>query len=378
MIGISIVRLMSIMVMSNVPVLLMGLLLIFCWMHWRENRRLGWALAMGFFAGWAAVCRPLEATCFAMPVGVAILPRLRDWNWSGRFATIALIVLGAAPFLTLQLVMNRKITGDWRTPPWQYYSNRDFPQTTMGFRQFDPAIRPVSKLPQKQVIFDMYVPYIVKDHQPKRILHQWLQWRGPTVAEGAMPYTILLIFLPLGIWLCRDAASRVVAGVVLMFVVLYTISVVFQIYYPIVIVPSMLLLILLGVNCFRGPLRAALLLWLAFMAITALPEANLRVRDRLFEARLMRQVDEWEQNYRGRALVLFHYSRRRNIHEEPVYNTSAAWPDDERIIRANDLGPENRKLFEYYARIEPQREVFLFDEASNSYTRLGTVGELAK
>jgi 4-amino-4-deoxy-L-arabinose transferase-like glycosyltransferase len=370
---------MSIMVMSNVPVLLMGLLLIFCWIHWQQSRRMRWALAMGIFAGWCAVSRPLEATCFAVPVGVAILIRLRDWNWRERLATITLIVVGAAPFLTLQIAMNRNITGDWRTPPWQYYSNRDFPQTTMGFRQFDPTLRPVSKLPQKQAIFDMFVPDVVQDHQPKRILQQWLTWRGPILVAGTMPYSILLIFIPVGIVLCKNRERLVLLAVLPMFIVLYTISVVFQIYYPIVVIPSVLLLILLGVNVFRDPLRAALLLWLAFMAITALPEANAKIKDRLFEPRLMRQVDQWEQNYSGgRALVLFRYSPQRNIHEEPVYNTATAWPDDARIIRANDFGSENHRIFDYYAKSQPDREVFLFEEETNSYTRLGTVAELAK
>lgn len=376
-ISVPIVRLMSVMVMSNVPVLLMGLLLIVAWMKWRENRRLGWALLMGIFAGWAAVCRPLEATCFAAPVGVAILFRLREWDWRKRLATVLLVLVGAAPFLVLQIVMNQHITGDWRVPAWQYYSNRDFPQTTMGFREFDPAIRPVSKLRQKQDIFDMYVSDVVQDHQPGRIVQQWLSWRGPALVRGTMPYSILLIFLPLGIWLCRNSGRIVVAAVLMMFIVLYTISVVFQIYYPIVVIPSVLLLVLLGINAMPR-VRPALLLWVALLAISVLPEANLRTKDRLFEARLMRQVDQWEQNHAAGALVLFRYSRNRNIHEEPVYNAVVAWPDDARIIRANDLGPENQKLFEYYAKRHSELEVFLFNEETRTYTRLGTVGELAK
>ena len=386
MISIPIMRLMSIMVMSNMPVLLMGLLLIFSWMHWQETRRLRWALAMGIFAGWAAVSRPLEATCFAVPVGLGILLRLRDWDWQKRFATVALILAGAAPFLTLQVVMNHNITGDWRTPAWQYYSNRDFPQTTMGFRKFDPAIRPLSQLPQKQAIFDNFVPDIVNAHQSHFILHQWLTWRGRMLVAGTMPYSILLIFLPLGIPLCKGALRRVVAGVLPMFIVLYTVSVVFQIYYPLVVIPSVLLLVLLGINAlsdgmgrFAGLSRTVILLWAALMAISALPEAGRNVKDRLIEPRLMRQVDQWEHNYTGRrALVLFRYWSQRYIHEEPVYNTTTAWPDDARIIRAQDLGPQNHKLLEYYAKIQPDREVFLFDEESKTYQQLGTVAQLAK
>jgi len=386
MISIPIVRLMSIMVMSNVPVLLMGLLLIFCYIHWQRDRSLGWALCMGIFAGWAATCRPLEASCFAAPVGLAILLRLREGTWKNRLATIALILAGAAPFLSLQLIMNAHITGNWRTPAWQYYSNRDFPQTTMGFRRFDPAIRPVSRLPQKIDMYNIFVRAVVDAHQPHLVAHQWLRVRGPVVVAGTMPYSILLVFLPLGTGLCNNRVRGVVAGVLPVFVILYAISVVFQVYYPIVVIPSALLLVLLGVNAIgaaftrHGPLiRSGLFLWVALMAISALPETGRDVRDQLFDPTLMRQIDEWERNYKGKeALVLFHYSPSRNLDEEPVFNATVAWPDDARIIRANDLGAENRKLFEYYAKSQPEREVFRFDEESRRYERLGTVAELAK
>ncbi|HEV8606538.1 MAG TPA: hypothetical protein VGQ99_14285 [Tepidisphaeraceae bacterium] len=386
MISVQMLRMASIMVMSNVPVLLMGLLLIFSFMHWQRERRMRWALAMGFFAGWAAVSRPLEATCFAVPVGLAILLRLREWDWQKRLAMIGLILAGAVPFLTLQVIMNHNITGNWRMPAWQYYSNRDFPQTTMGFRKFDPSIRPVSKLPQKQRIFDLFVKEAVNSHQPHLLLKQWIDFRGPKLVEGTMPYSILVIFLPLGISLCKSRWRWVVAGVLPMFVVLYAISVVFQVYYPIVLIPSVLLLVLLGIDalsCAMGRhaelVRATLLLWAGLMAFSALPEAGRDVKDRLFEPSLIRKIDDWEQNWRGnRALVLFRCSPQGNIDEDPVFNTTAAWPDDARIIRAQDLGAENHKLFEYYAKIQPDREVYLFDEGTRSYRRLGTAAELAK
>jgi len=115
------------------------------------------------------------------------------------------------------------------------------------------------------------------------------------------------------------------------------------------------------------------------MAISALPETGRDVKDQLFVPTFLTQVDQWEANYKGnRALVLFRYSRQRGIDEEPVYNTTVAWPDDARIIRAQDLGEQNVKLFDYYGKFQPDREVFVFDEASRKFTRLGTAGELAR
>ena len=99
----------------------------------------------------------------------------------------------------------------------------------MGFGKFDPSIRPISKLAQKQAIFDMYVRDVIREHQPRLMGHEWLSWRGPVVVAGTMPYSVLVIFFPLGFLACKCSSRWVVAGVLPVFVVLYAISVVFQV-----------------------------------------------------------------------------------------------------------------------------------------------------
>jgi len=71
--------------------------------------------------------------------------------------------------------------------------------------------------------------------------------------------------------------------------------------------------------------------------------------------------------------------------EWPVYNTDSAWPDDARIIYANDLGPErNADLVRYYAQRDPGRKIILFDrtqldvENGQPIRELGTAGELMR
>ena len=54
-------RMLSVLVFSQVPLLLIALLLVWAWLHWRRDGKAGWALAMGAFAGWAAIIRPLDA-----------------------------------------------------------------------------------------------------------------------------------------------------------------------------------------------------------------------------------------------------------------------------------------------------------------------------
>jgi 4-amino-4-deoxy-L-arabinose transferase-like glycosyltransferase len=383
MIAIPIFRTASIMLMSSMPVLLFGLLLICCWINWNRTRRLHWALSIGIFAGWAAISRPIEAISMATPIAIAMLFRMRDLKWSIRLATVSLVILGAAPFLTLQLIVNRGVSGRITESPWEFYCRRDFPQAALGFAEFDPSIRPQSPLRQKQKHYENFMPNNATHRTPYLTFIQWTGWRGQILASSTLPHTILLIFVPLGVEACRARWRWIVAGSLPIFVLLYSLSIFFQEYYPIVMIPAVLLLVILGVHVLSGSIarhssfiRAALLLWLALLAVSALPEARPRHKDQFFEPRLLRHIDNWERKYTGnRAIVLHRFSERRNLNEEPVYNTATAWPDDAWIIRAHDLG-DNTKLFDYYGRIQPDRDVFLFNQADRSMTRLGTVGDL--
>ena len=79
------------------------------------------------------------------------------------------------------------------------------------------------------------------------------------------------------------------------------------------------------------------------------------------------------------AIVLVRYSSRNDAWgQEPVYNTDVAWPDDAPVVRAHDLNEKNIRLFEYYARRQPQRAVYRFDKSDLSITYLGQVTDLAR
>ena len=80
----------------------------------------------------------------------------------------------------------------------------------------------------------------------------------------------------------------------------------------------------------------------------------------------------------GRALVLVRYDPALSADIEPVYNLDAARIDDNRIVLAHDLGPQrNAQIFDYYAKAQPDRSVYLFDRLSLKVTPLGNVAELA-
>src|SRR5206468_2540958 len=127
-----------------------ALLMLWAWLRWRRGNACGWAVAVGFFAGWAAVIRPVDAFCYALPVGVAMLAELRRQRSSAIAKTAGLLVLGAAPFLGLQLAYNRGTTGSWLKTPWAEYARQSDPYDVWGFSTYDEARKPASSLPEKR------------------------------------------------------------------------------------------------------------------------------------------------------------------------------------------------------------------------------------
>ena len=71
------------------------------------------------------------------------------------------------------------------------------------------------------------------------------------------------------------------------------------------------------------------------------------------------------------AVVLFRFPPNGPPAIEPVYNLTTPWPDDSPIIRAHDLGDRNIEIFNYYAKLQPDRRFYLYDRGTGSLTDLG-------
>ena len=193
-------RMLSILVLSQLPVLLLGLLLLWAWSRWRCAKRPGgWKVLIGICGGWAVITRPLDAQFFILPVGVAIWSDLRGQRRAQWFKAIAILGLGAAPFLLLQAAANRGITGSLLHSPFGLYADRDFPGTSYGFHPVDPGAATASVIPQKRLLYEKWaVPFIV-DHQPGRLAATWWRTRIPLMADVTLPARPLLMLLPLGL-----------------------------------------------------------------------------------------------------------------------------------------------------------------------------------
>ena len=70
-------RMLSILVYGQTVALLLGLLMFWAWLRWRESYQRKWALLIGVFAGFLAITRPADAICYAIPIGVVLLVDLK-------------------------------------------------------------------------------------------------------------------------------------------------------------------------------------------------------------------------------------------------------------------------------------------------------------
>ena len=392
-------RMLSVLVFSQVPLLLLGLLLVWAWLHWRRGGKAGWALAIGMFAGWAAIIRPLDALCYAIPVGVGMLFDLRTRPVKRRLLDPALVVLGALPFLSLQAYFNKGVTGRLTQTPYGWYLERDQPGTSLGFHPYDPAAQPQSTLPQKRDYYRTFMAGYIREHQPDTFAQAWALRSLPMLVDTTLPARFLVVLLPAGVLGLTTAPRRVLWATLPLFVVGYALNTFFLEHYAAAVIPAVLLSVLLGLGAvadvlprWRDHVMGAGALALVATALlslyelnpltTALDPPNKRhlhaIDDETFHSPLLRFVHyEVDAAVEKPAVVLFTYKPGVNVIEEPVYNTEVGWPDDAPVVRAHDLGPRNPEIFHYYAKHQPERTFYRFDRATGTLTPLGKAKALA-
>lgn len=384
-------RLQSIMIMSQLPELLLGLLAIWAWLRWRASgyRSWRWLLLIGLFIGWAAITRPVDAICFALPIGVGVVGVLKSDPRKLLLACLFVLV-GSAPFMLMQLIDDRGITGRWLQTPFDFYADRNMPGTTYGFHPLDPHAVIQSVLPQKRMEYDHWAIPFIQRHQQGELLSDWWRLRLPAIASATLPARPLVILLPIGLLGLTNSRRWLLFAAAPMFVFLYVGYTFFLEHYCLVIAPAIALLVLLSIKQIRVSVPSAKWLGAAVafavigFAATDLWELNHwdrrhSVDDVPFRSSLMRSLHELKQ---GNGIVLFRFPEDSEppnspISAEPVYNIDTAWPDNAPLIRAHDLGPRDAELFDYYAKIAPNRDVQIFDRKTGQVQDLGSVGHLA-
>jgi hypothetical protein len=96
----------------------------------------GAALVAGIGLNFAMLCRPMTAAGFAFPFGVwmawwLVLPR--GTSWRTRSAAVAAMGIPLAAGFVVLAVQNQAITDNWRTSPYQQYTDIYTPRHVYGF-----------------------------------------------------------------------------------------------------------------------------------------------------------------------------------------------------------------------------------------------------
>jgi hypothetical protein len=416
LLSLGIFRRTSTMAMSQAPELVLILLAMLALVQWRRDRRLRWIAGMGVCLGWGAITRPVDALCVALPLALGVIldlfhraGRASDTplshagscgtgfprNAGNLLKPIALGLAAVTPFLALQFLYNKGVTGRFTQMPWIHYARLYDPYDTMGRARSDFT----STTPQKQALIEEFTrPAYEQKHGTPR-LHRLIDLTtrtltGPELREqndrqriyGTLPSPLLIALLPVGLLALGDRKRWVLWSALPLFLLIYSQYTFFLPHYAVAIAPAVIMSLLAAIPALQStwprarwiaPTAACLI---ATLCLTALPELNPSRKDQWFDAPLLRDVDAKLAGLpHTPAVVLFKFDPERMIHEEPVYNLQSANPDDAPVIRAHDLGDEaNRKIFTYYAARQPTRAFYRYDEATGKLTHLGQARDLAK
>jgi hypothetical protein len=378
---------------SHEVLALLVLVAVLAWMLWREatgRRRLAWAIVIGAAMGLAAITRPVDAVAWGVPLGAAMLWDMRRRsNWRENVATVAVMAAVAAPFLSLQLILDRGVTGSWLRTPMQQYAEVELPGLSAygrgGGATNLASIRPTSTLQQKIDFADEFAIPTSAEYYNETFF-QGLIRKAKVISRFALPGPIAVVILPLGFVALRDSRRWVLAAAPITYLIGYLFYPTILSHYTVVIAPGLVVWLIAAwkacERAFDAPNRFATAfcpLALCALAIGLLPEITRRKDDpNPWPAMNLSRI-YLPTKIQTPAVVLFRYHRGLNFHEEPVYNYDAPAIDDNPIIRAHDLGDRNIEIARYYAEHQPERHFYLFDRGSTDeahlITPLGTARE---
>jgi hypothetical protein len=230
--------------------------------------------------------------------------------------------------------------------------------------------------------YDFILP-LVKNYKKLGVWKEFVVSRLPHILKHGMANRLQLLLIPAGIVMIRLDRRLLVAALPLpLFALLYALNCSFFWYYPVIIAPVLAILTVAGAVAVSKWLPSAnVLLPLCVLAVGlgSFPELSGDLHtdwDTIAPAPAEQAVVD---HVIAPALVFFTYhSSTMGFHDEPVYNLASGWPDDEPITRAQDLGPaKDAELIAYYAKIRPDRQVYVVDRDSCAVRSLGKAGDLA-
>jgi hypothetical protein len=376
-------RVYSTMVMSQIPAMLMGLMTYWAWLRWRRSHLAWWAVAVGAFAGWSVITRPVDGLAFALPVVVAIAWELRRRPIRRIGLVAGCLMAGAIPFLTLQIVFDDGITGNPLKTPYVLYLEQNQPGAVFG-SALKEGEQPQTQLLQKRIYYEQFA---AADRSSRKDgFLSWLEMRARMTVRAAFPFSAAMLLIPAALLIAADRGRLAILLTMPLFFGLYILNPLFLLHYGLPLAPVVALATVLGARAveeglpWAGARRFAAVFFpaaLACVAISWLPQFDHRISDEAYKMPFLDHVERTMAGIQPPAVVFFHFAPGCNVDEEPVYNLDTASPDDAPIIRAQDLGPRDGELLRYYAQRQPSRIYYFMDRRSGKIYALGDAAQAA-
>ncbi|MGC8659166.1 MAG: ArnT family glycosyltransferase [Desulfomonilaceae bacterium] len=142
---------------TNVSMLFLILLFIYCWLKLERYESFFLGLASGICLGWSFTVRPLTALCFAIPFTVLRVPVYLRENPKRWVSPLIGLGVGGGIVMTLVFAYNAAVTGDPLTFPFLYYQIKE--RLGFGIRNhgiFTPAIA-ISHLFKNVFLINMWL-----------------------------------------------------------------------------------------------------------------------------------------------------------------------------------------------------------------------------
>jgi hypothetical protein len=285
--------------------------------------------------------------------------------------------------------------------PMALYNQRDQPGLEYELEVPDQNQQPQTHTPEKRRLYDEDIAKALSQHHPSVFWHTFVTDRLPETMTGVLAQPMLAVLLPIGILSWRFRRAWLLASGLPLFFLLYTPYPLFKSHYPIVAAPAAIVGVLLGLKAMtltlpraRAGVWTAAVIFVGGLMVTPAIDHISMVSALTFHAsagnRILDAADGITADLTDKnepALILFRRDPTLSVACEPVYNTATPWPDDAPVIRAHDRGADNWQIFQYYAKRNPDRRAYLFDESKaqqpaagigDALSYLGTVGELAR
>ena len=384
-------RMLATMETSHNAMIFLGVLTLWLFLRWRKNPTVWWSLALGLFVSLAGFTRPVDALAYAVPIGIGVLIEAIRHGTRQRWLMIPLMLAIGLPLVILQLAFDKGVTGNYLRPPYQAYNDEFHPFTSYGSVRRDRNLPPVhvSDLPQKQAYYEQFMLPQAQEFEEHSLAFSVGIRRIPVMLEGTLPGPLIFAFVPLGFLALRSMRRVIVVTPAVLMLAFYTPHAFFLPHYPPIVIACMATLALLGIDEFaRYTTRwypgartylSILALAAALFSITPLSliggyeytSTPFRVASYTYE--------QLPKKVQTPALVFCRISNPYyNFHDEPVYNSGAAWPDDAKIVLAQHLGPHNADLVRYYANLGQNRHVYVLDRNTLTLQGLGTVDSIVR